>query len=242
MGFVARLAAIFVFVYLLLRFIPGIPVTSVVTQKQDLFTVNGEGKVTVIPDTAIVNLGISSTKITVKAAQTEANTVIKNITLTLKSLQIADSDIKTSNYSIYPQYDFTNGQNHVTGYQVNANLSITVRNIDQVNQVVDQSTSQGANSISGIQLTVDDTRLRDLANQARQIAVKEAMAKANTLAQAAGISLGKVINIQESSPTEIRPMMAKSFAPGMGAGVGDTQIQPGSTDITSTVILSYETR
>src|SRR3989344_1849077 len=211
---------------------PGIPITSVVTQKQDLFTVTGEGKVTVVPDTAIVDLGVTANLPTVKAAQSQANTVINKITDELKKLGITDKDVRTSNYSVYPQYDYQQG-NRITGYQVSANLTVTVREIDKVNQVVDVATANGANTIGGIQLTVDEKKQKKLLQQARELAVKEAKEKANSLAEAAGITLGKVVNVVEASPEGFpRTMMAKT----------DTQIQPGSTDITSSVTLYYETR
>lgn len=222
---------------------PGIPITSVVTQKQDLFSVTGEGKVTVVPDTAIVDLGITVNKSTVKEAQSEANTVITNITQSLRDLGIADKDVKTSNYSVYPQYDYQPGSaNRIAGYQVNASITVTVREIDKVNQVIDTATSKGANIVGGIQLTVDEKQQKELLQQARALAVAEAKDKANSLAGAAGITLGKVVNVVEAGPPEFpRPMMAKVDV-GMGGGGTPTQIQPGSTDITSSVTLFYETR
>ena len=230
------LGAVFVFA----KWGPGIPITSVVTQKQDLFTVTGEGKVTVVPDTAVVNLGITANHSTIKAAQTQANTVINKITEELKKLGIESTDIKTSNYSVYPQYNYDGGPSRITGYQVNASLTITVRDFDKVNQVIDTSTANGANTVGGIQLTVDEKRQKELLQQARELAVKEAKTKAESLARTAGITLGKIVNIQEgySNPG---PVYAKEMMAAVGGG-GDTQIQPGSTDITSSVTLFYETR
>ncbi len=227
---ILTLAAVFAYG----KFGPGIPITSVVTQKQDLFTVSGTGKVTVVPDTAIVDLGITANKPTVKEAQTEANTVIKNISQSLKDLGIDNKDVKTSNYSVYPQYDFQPGSaNRITGYQVNASIRVTVREIEKVNQVIDAATLKGANIVGGIQLTVNEDQQKKLTQQARDLAVKEAKDKAASLARAAGITLGKVVNVVEAGPEpQPRPLMAKA----------DTQIQPGSTDITSTVTLYYETR
>ena len=226
----SKLIVIFAAIWLLLRFGPSIPVSSVVSQKQDFFTVSGEGKVTVVPDTAIVDLGITVSRPTVKSAQTQANSVINAISQELKNLGIKDKDIKTSNYSIYPQY---NG--HITGYQVNASLTVTVREIDKANQVIDAATAKGANSVGGIQLTVDEDKKKQLLQDARELAVKEAKSKAESLARAAGLTLGKIVNIQESAG-DTRPL------PMMYAKAEDTQIQPGSTDITTSITLFYETR
>jgi uncharacterized protein len=226
------------------RFGPGIPVQSVVTQKQDLFTVSGEGKVTVVPDTAIANLGVNINRPTVQAAQDEANTIINNITQATRNLGIEPKDIQTSNYSVYPQYDFRDGSmGRITGYQVNVTLNITVRDMDRLNQVVDAATSNGANTVGGIQLTVDEDKQKELMQEARELAVNEAKEKAENLARAAGITLGKIVNVVESPTFKNGPMPLdlRNAESGFG-GAGSPDIQPGSTDITTSVTLYYETR
>lgn len=229
-----KFLVIFVGIYLLIKFMPAIPLSSVITQKTDLFTVTGEGKVTVVPDTAIVNLGINTTKPTVKDAQGQANTVIKNINSALKNLQIEDKDIRTSDYTIYPQYDYANGGSRITGYAVNASVSVTVRNIDKINNVIDSATAAGANNVSDIQFTVDEVQQKDLLRQARIKAIAEAKSKAADLSSETGMTLGRIVNIQESAPVPPRVFTMEATPA--------TQIQPGSTDIVSTVTLSYETR
>lgn len=211
------------------KFGPGLPVSSVVTQKTDLFTVSGEGKVTVVPDTATTNIGITISKNNIKAAQAEANTVINKITTELKKLGISEKDIKTQNYYIYPQYNI----NRVEGYQVNISLFVTVRDLEKINQVLDIAVTNNANNIGGINLTVNEDKQKELEKEARGLAIKQAQEKATELAKLSGMTLGKIVNIQEGTSNRIYPMMAKS---------ADTEIQPGTTDITSSVTLFYETR
>ena len=232
---------IFALAYLFFRFGPAIPISSVVSQKQSLFEVSGVGKVTVVPDTAIVGLGILSQQSSVKAAQTQANTVINAISQSLKELGIDPKDIKTDNYSIYPQYDYASGRSRISGYQVNISLTVTVQELDKVNSVIDTATAKGANTVSNIQLTVDDKRQKELVQQARSDAVQDAKAKAESLSRAAGLTLVRIVNVQESSPSSPRPIFMALDKAGIGGG-GDTQIQPGSTDITSSITLTYETR
>lgn len=219
------------------KFGPGLPISSVVTQKQDFFTVSGEGKVTVVPDTAMVNLGINSSGPSVKTAQADANGVINKVSDALKKLGIDAKDIKTSNYSIYPQYDL----NKVNGYQVNISLSVTVRQLDKINDVIDSATGNGANMVGGVQLTVDENKQKELQQQARELAVKDAKQKADSLSRAAGLSLGRIVNVVEGGIFEPRPM-PMMMAAGLAKEDTGTQIQPGSTDITSSVTLYYETR
>ncbi|MBI5358514.1 SIMPL domain-containing protein [Candidatus Amesbacteria bacterium] len=220
--------AVWLGVFAYAKFGSGLPISSVVTQKTDLFTVSGEGKVTVTPDVAILSLGMSAKKNTVKSAQTEANTVVNNLTKAIKEFGVDDKDIKTTNFSVYPDYD----NSRIVGYNVNINLTITIRNIDKVNEILDKATTLGANSIGGIQFTVDENKLKELTQEARKKAVEDAKTKAANLSSAAGMTLGKIVNIQEGSNNNYpRPMM-----------LAKTEIQPGTTDITSTVTLFYETR
>jgi len=237
-----KAAVLFLMVVLFLRIMPPVPISSVVTTKQDQFTVAGEGKVTVVPDMAIVDAGISINRPTVQAAQDQANTVINAVSEAVKDLGVDEEDIQTSNYSIFPQYDYTaGGSGRITGYQVNINLTLKVRNIDQANQVVDAATTNGANTIGGIRLTVNEDREKELLQQARELAVAEAKSKAESLALAAGISLGRIINIQETGDSvgPIVPLMERAV--GMGGGA-DTKLEAGSSDIVSVITLTYETR
>jgi uncharacterized protein len=228
---------------LVTRFSPPFPISSVVTQKDTLFTVSGEGKMTVVPDTAIVNLGITVSKLTVKAAQNEANIVIKKVTDDVKNLGVESKYIKTSNYSIYPQYDYRSQPARINGYQVTASLTLTVKDFDKINQVIDISTADGANTVNGIQLTVDETKQKELLNQARLQAISDAKAKAASLASAAGITLGRIVNIQESGSSPRPYPMMYSLDSAAGNGISEkTAIQAGSTDITTSVTLSFETR
>ena len=240
---VASVVVIGTAIYLLMRFGPGIPVSSVVTQKQEMFSVSGEGKVTAVPDTGIVSLGITINRPTVKAAQTEVNTKINSITNELKNSGIDPKDIKTENYSVYPEYDYLQGPGRISGYRVTTDIKVTVRQLEKLNEVIDKATAAGANTVSGIQLTVEENRQKELVHQAREEAVKEAKTKAESLASAAGITLGKIINVQENVPGAPVPFMMLDSAAKEGRGGGSaTDIQPGSTDIYSTVTLFYETR
>ncbi len=228
--------SVWVGVYAYGKFGPGFPITSVVTQKTDLFTVSGEGKVTVTPDVAIFNLGMTTQKNSVKLAQAEANTVVNALTKAVKEFGVKDTDIKTTNYSVYPNYDYPK----ISGYTVNINLMVTVRDIDRVNDILDKAASLGVNSVGNIQFTVDEQKLKELNKEARLKAIKDAKEKAEELAGLSGMTLGKIVNIQEGSNRLYpQPMYAKAE---MMAGGGGAEVQPGSTDVTSSVTLFYETR
>lgn len=241
---VIAITTFFLALFLYTKFVGSIPfsATFTTTTKTDLFQVTGEGKVTAVPDIAQVNLGITVSRSTVKAAQEEANRVINKITDGLKKLGVAEKDIKTTNYSLHPDYDWTEGKQRVTGYQVTINLEVKIRKFEKINEVIDLTTAEGANLIGGLSFTVDEEKLKDLQVKARQEAVKVAKEKAESLAKAAGIKLGRIVNVQENivSPWEPRPFMALEKA--AGAPEEKTQVQPGESEIRVSATLSYEIR
>jgi len=219
-------------------------VTSTVTQKQSTFDVTGESKITTVPDKAVVSLGISVNESTVKAAQDKANTIINNINAELGKLSIDKKDIKTDNYSLYPNYDYSNGAQRITGYNVNANLSVSITDFAKLNQAVDAATNVGANQVGGITFTLSDDKRKEVENEARKEAIENAKAKAQELSGLAGMKLGKIVNVYETPQYDgiyAKDMMAAApQALGSGGGA-PTNIEPGSTTFNFTVTLSYET-
>lgn len=207
-------------------------VTSVTTQKTDTFSVMGQGTVSVSPDVAVVNAGVTVSAGTVKQAQNELNTKINAVSSAIKKLGVSDKDIQTSNYSVYPQYDYQAGQK-ITGYQASSSLMIKVRDIEKANEVIDAATANGANQVSGISFEVDDKTKAE--NEAREKAVSEARRKAEDAARIAGFKLGKVINYAESFGGEPRPILMMEKAVDSA-----TQVEPGTNEITVTVTLSFQ--
>lgn len=231
----------FVALFAYTRLVGPIPfsVNSVVTNKTDTFMVTGEGKSFVKPDIAYVSAGVESSGTTVKQVQTQMNTTINKVTAALKDLGVEEKDIKTTNYSIHPNYDWTSGRQRITGYRASTNLQIKVRDIDKVNDVVDQATANGANNVGNISFDVDDkTETEDIA---RKEAVTEAKRKAEQAAQIAGFRLGKIINYSENKSGSVVPVaydMALKSA--RGAANESTELQPGSSEVRVMVTLSYE--
>lgn len=214
-------------------------VDSVVTNKSDIFTVTGEGKSSQKPDLATVRAGVTVTGPTVKMVQNEMNQSIDKVTEALKLLGIKSEDIQTENYSIYPNYDYQSGSQKITGYSANTTISIKVRDIENVNSVIDTASSNGANQISGVTFEIADKANAE--NEARQKAVEDAKIKAEAAARIAGFNLGRIINYSES----FNPPMGMPY-PAMERSAlsvdQKTQVEPGTQDITIQVYLSYEIR
>jgi len=217
------------------------PIDVTTKQASGELAVIGEGKVDVVPDTAQVNVGIIvSNATTVETAQNQINQTNNSIVAAMESLGISDEDVSTSNYSINPDYNYESGTNEITGYSGNASLSIKVRNLDILPQVIEQSTANGANQILGTSFVID--KPEEYREQARNAAIENAQQQAKELADRLGIRLGKVTNIVESSGNDYPMPMYDRALSVEAMGGGSANLQPGSQTITSTVTLYFDKR
>ncbi|MBI4089747.1 MAG: SIMPL domain-containing protein [Candidatus Levybacteria bacterium] len=232
---------IFVALFLYTKLAGPIPlaVNSITTTKNDFLNVEGVGEATAIPDTALISLGVTKTAPTVLDAQNQANTVTNKLTEDLKKLGIDKKDIETINYSINPNYDYASGRQTTTGYVVTQNLQVKIKPIELTNKAIDTATSDGANMVGGVTFTLNDEEKSKLEEQARKQAIQKAKEKAQSIANSAGIKLGRIINVQENT-TQPRPipLMEKSD---IGLGGSQTSVEPGQSTISITVTLSYQT-
>ena len=233
------------------KFIGPIPlsISQTTMNKQSSFDVSGTGEITTAPDRAVVSVGVQVTDDTVTKVQDKGNLIIKKVTQDIQKLGIDAGDIKTTNYSLYPTYDYRSGTQRITGYTLSVTVNVTIKDFSNINQVVDTATADGANQVGGVSFTLSEAKQLDVENQAREQAVKHAKEKADSLARISGIKLGKIINVMENGNNPIpRPMVyfdkaqanSAPMAGGLGAGA-PTDVQPGSTTFTMTVTLSYET-
>lgn len=214
-------------------------VNGVQTTKTDLFHAQGMGKVSGVPNTALLSFSVNKTALTVANAQDQTNRTVANIIDALKKLGIDAKDIKTTNYSVNPQYDNYN-QNTIIGYGVSQDLELKVQPIDKANKAIDAATANGATNVYAGAYTFDDATLKQLQQKAREQAVQDAKAKAASLAQAAGIHLGRIVDVAEDNayPQPIRYNTLMGAA--KTADSQPTNITPGQNEITSNVTLSYE--
>lgn len=245
------LTVLFIFLGLIAytKFLGPIPFTvnSVSTVKDSLFTVEGSGEVTAVPDTALLNMGVSKTAPSVEEAQTQVNEVINQITAQMKNLGVEEKNIKTVNYSVNPNYDFTAGTQKINGYMVNADVQVRIKPVDKANQAIDAATQAGATNVGNVQFVLDDDKRAELEEQARKEAIEKAKAKAESIARTSGIRLGRLVDVQENStpgiqpPMMMRAEMAKDSIAGNAEPVPATELNPGENKVSTTVSLSYET-
>lgn len=225
-------------------------VNNINTTKTDFFTAQGEGKITAVPDSATLSVGITQKGTTVQDAKDKTNSATQKVLLTLKALGILEKDIKTTNYSINPNYGSSNegvqmmypirdNETNITGYTVTQNLEIKIKQTDNVNKAIDAVTKSGANLVGGVNFTFSDEMLEKLENTARKDAVTNAKKKAQSLANASGLRLGKIVNVVESSSFP-RLMFAEALKTESPDNT-PTQVTPGENTVIINVIIYYET-
>ena len=201
--------------------------------------VSGTGKVTAVPDVAILSLGVEAQEKTVKEAQSEAASAMTAVVAALKTNGVADKDIQTQWYNISPVMKWVEDTNEqiTIGYKVSNMVTAKIRDISKAGTIIDAVAEAGGNltRINSISFTVDDPTA--YYNQAREKAMQDANAKAEQMATLAGITLGKPTYISESGGYIPQPYPVKDYY--SEGGSASTPISPGELDITLTVQVGY---
>ncbi len=199
--------------------------------------VSGQGIAVAAPDIGSLNLGVSTLASTARGARDDAASLMSDLIKSLKGNGIAEEDFHTSQFSISPEVDFLqNGRQVIRGYRVSSTLSVTVRDLDRVGEVIDDAVEAVGDDIrvQGVTFSIEDTAA--LQSEARALAMADAGAKAEELAELAGVGLGKPTAISESSGGGVPPVF---FEAARAADLAETPISPGLLEITVTVQVTY---
>lgn len=211
------------------------PATPMMMQQYaSTITVVGAGYVSVTPDTGSVTLGVTIVQPTLADAQSESTRLMTAIIGQLKTDGVAAADIQTSNYSVSvnQSYDASGIPGEITGYSVSNHVSVTVRDLANLGSVLDGAVGQGANSIWGVSFYVADPA--EASKEARELAVADAIERANQIASAAGLRVGAIVSISEPSS----PYTVDSYARGGGQAAG-VPIEVGTTTISASVTITF---
>lgn len=162
----------------------------------------GEGEASVAPDLAVVTLSVLREAATAREALDQSNKAAAEIIAAMKEAGIAARDLQTSGLQINPRYVYPQGgsgeeQPRIVAYQATNTLTARVRDIARVGEVIDRAVTLGVNQGGSIAFTNDDPSAAR--TEARRLAVEDAVARARTLAQAAGVDLGPIIEMSEQS-------------------------------------------
>jgi uncharacterized protein len=207
-------------------------------------TVVGEGSVSIEPDIARANIGVEVVQATVQEAVAEAREIMEAVLAALEEAGVAAEDIQTSGYNIWAERHFgemsrSNNEEQVR-YRVSNNVMVTIRNLEEVSEVLDAAIDAGANNIHGVNFVLDDPTVVE--SEARQSAVENALAKAEELAELTGTEVGAVISISEVIG-QGGGYFAGNFAAGARDGLGGGgagPIAPGQLRLTMQLQITYE--
>ena len=161
-----------------------------------LISVNGTATVNVVPDRALIQLGVQSNGRTPKEVQARNATMISRVIKALKNLGVEARDISTDRYVIQPLYEDWDSL-RIKGYRIFNVISITVRDVEKTSEAIAVAFEAGANQVVNVEFYTSE--LRKYRDQAREMAITAAREKADALAQAAGADTGCVFNITENT-------------------------------------------
>ena len=200
--------------------------------------VSGTGRVTIVPDLAKINIGVRTEAEAVTEALDENSAKANMISEVLQDLGVAEEDIQTSNFNVYPsdQYNPMTGQVEGRTYVVENTVNVTVRDLTILGDVLSAVVDAGANSIYGISFDVDNRE--DAVAEARKLAIEDAQAKAEAIAEEAGVELGELITINVSSGST--PFPYYDTKGGAYAPESSVPVAAGTLTITMECSLTYE--
>jgi len=174
-------------------------------------SIQGEGQASAAPDEAVIGGGTQVQARTAKEAMDGNSTAMRQVLEALKQAGIAERDVATSALSLRPVIEQGSGNRpRVTGYAAGHRITVRVRDLARLGDVLDRMVAGGANQIDGLDLTVSNWSAK--VDEARVAAVADARRKAEALAQAAGARLGKVVTITEHGGATPPPMVRSSAA------------------------------
>lgn len=200
--------------------------------------VSGHGEVYVVPDVAYVYIGVQNTEATVTAVLNKNTAQAQGIRTALKNLDVADVDIQTSNFSIYPmpQYD-QNGKITETLYQASNTVFVTVRDLSKLGAILDSVVRNGANTVNSISFDVLDKKAA--LTEARNKAVEDAKAQAQQLADATGATLGEVQSISQYSSSAPTPVYEGKGGGGAATMAANVPVATGQMIISVDVSVTW---
>ncbi len=242
--------------YLLTRVITEVKTAANIgrTPSQSQITVTGSGDAYAIPDIATVSYDVSFEAKTVSEAQENVTKRSNDILAYLKEAGIKEADIKTTNYQIYPHYEYNSrpvvcydeasckqtDNRYFVGYNVTSSFQVKIRKVEDAGKILAEIGNRKVTNLSGLNFTVEDEDATKAA--ARKNAIEDAKRKAETLARDLGVSLGKIVSFSESGgyyPMYYSKGMAMDSVGGAG-GAPAPELPVGQNKTTTEVTITYE--
>lgn len=220
---------------------------------RNTITVSGTGEAVAIPDIATFSFSVTKEAKTSAEAQKLATDISNKILDAVKKNGVAEKDIKTTNYSLYPKYDYPqvvcsaiypsncpSGREVLRGYEISQTFEVKIRDIEKSGQIVSDATGAGATNINGPTFGVD--KEEEVIAKARNEAIADAKNKAESIADGLGVKLVRVVAFNENEVGYPTPMMNKAFGMGGADAVSAPQLPTGENKYSKNVQVTYEIR
>lgn len=206
-----------------------------------VISVSAEGKISAPPDIAVINLSVVAQGTTVKQVTSEGNQKMTQVINAIKALGVDAKDIRTTSYWLNPDYVYEPSRTpRITGYRLEQQVTVKVRKLDAVEDVLNAGIQAGSNQVGQLSFDIDDPS--KLKAEAREKAFQVAREKAKSMADSAGVRLGRVVTFSEGEAYQ--PPIMPQFAMERSALVANPapapSIEPGSQDLTVNVSVTYE--
>lgn len=192
----------------------------------------GVGTVSGEPDIAVISLGVEALRDSVSEARDDAARALAAIVEALRSAGVAEDDIRTARFSINPRYEYVrDGQQQLLGFQVTNTLNVTLRDLNATGDVVDRAVTAGGDltRVQSVSFRIEDTTA--LEEEARVLAIEDALAKADLYAEQLEVVRGPLVSISEGSYDSF-PVAEARFAVAMNDSAGPpTQFFGGELEV-----------
>jgi len=206
--------------------------------------VTGTAEVSVAPDICYMNfVVVTEHRKSAKQAYRENNDIMDGLAAAIRARGLESKDVQSRNFTVSPQYHWDDDRDRqiFDGYEVSHTLYVKLRDIDKVSDVLDAAVDAGATQVSSVTFTVENPK--KYLSDARVEAIKAARAKAELIAETAGVTLLKPIHINEQEPRSWNRFAAQanvSFDGPDYRGNGEAALEPGEIKLSHTVNITYE--
>lgn len=215
--------------------IPDAASAQTAEKPPSIITVSGEGQASVVPDLAVLTGGVTTAARSAREASEANAKAMTAVMAAVKGAGIDEKDVQTARLSLHPVRENRNEPGRITGFQATNQVTVKIRELAKIADVIDRMVGAGANDISGIHFTVSSPS-KPL-DQAREAAIADARRKAEIYARAANVKLGNPVSISEEGSAPPRPFQMRTMD---AAAAVSTPVSPGEELLRVTVTVSYE--
>jgi uncharacterized protein len=215
-------------------------------QPETTLQINAEASINQAPDMAYITAGVTEERATASEAMSAQSSAMNGVFDALKDAGIASKDLQTSGLSLYPRYDYvevkqrdgsTRGEQKLAGYVATNQVTARVRDLGKLGATIDSLVKAGGNTFSGVTFAIENDK--EIKNQARTQAMKDAIAKAELYASAAGLKVARIVTITEGYEYAPQPMMMARSEKMMDAAA-PTPVAGGEIGVTASVSVLFE--